>query len=359
MNADTLDEINSLLEISTRYRDVYRIACVLNVKGMTDPGSNYSASPVETEYFSKEQYGEIRDALIWSGHQFDIFVDEDDFAKRAESLSKERTWRTVVLNFAQKGIGSARKSLVPALCDMYGLPYAGSNAFISSLCRYKTVWHPFLRELGYSVCDSWIVDPANGWVNGRPPEGHKIIVKVDGETSSIGLSSSNDVLLFSSEANEYILDKANQFDRRLLVESFVPGYEVEVPLLNNAGASYCLGVAGISYKESGKLGDRILDYDIRGNNKFGFYDFSETNKELALKIEADARACSLAFGLDGYCRVDYRVNDEGRYFITDISSTPHLTKSMTYAFLFDQNNLPYEVIYKALIGHGIRKAEIR
>ena len=64
----------------------------------------------------------------------------------------------------------------------------------------------------------------------------------------------------------------SQFNQSVIVESFIEGFEVEVPVIIGTETEVVLPV-GITVDNQKDLGNQILDYNIRRDLKFGFYNF--------------------------------------------------------------------------------------
>ena len=55
-------------------------------------------------------------------------------------------------------------------------------------------------------------------------------------------------------------------------------------------------------------------------------------------------------GIKNMGRIDYRIDTNGDYYITDIATNPHITKSMTFYYEFKKFGLDYPAVLETLIG---------
>lgn len=328
------------------------IVLVMNVKGITNSFKDYSQSSVISEYYSYSQYEEIYNTIRLSGYCVKCYFDENDFISDYETgiIRNHYPRKMLVINSAQKGTGPGRKSLIPAFCQLHNILCASSDPYVVSFSRNKFHWFCFLKELGFPVCPSWHFGKRIGWsVQNRPPIGEKIILKVNSESSSIGLTHSN-IVEYSSAIDTYITELSKKYDQDIIAEKFINGYETEVPVLISAKECCSLFPAGISVEDNRYLGDKILDYDIRGNHKFKHYNFYEINPRLATSLEHLTEDIALSIGIKNMGRIDYRIDSMGNAYVTDIATNPHITKSMTFYYEYQELGLTYTDVLDTLIG---------
>ena len=65
------------------------------------------------------------------------------------------------------------------------------------------------------------------------------------------------------------------------------------------------------------------------------------------------------FGIEGFGRVDFRIDMEGKYYITDIAANPHLTKGMSFNYAFKENGMEYQEMIETLIALTISRYKRR
>ena len=328
------------------------IILVMNVKGVTNNFNDYVQSSVISEYYSYSQYEEIYNTIKINDYSVKCYFDENDFISDYESgiIRNNYPQKMLVINSAQKGIGPGRKSLIPAFCQLHNILCASSDPYTVSFARNKFHWYCFLKEMGFPVCPSWYYSKRDGWISKKcPPIGETVIVKVNSESSSIGLTHSN-IVEYNSTTDALITEISQKFSQDVIVEKFVSGFEAEVPVLISATECCSLFPAGISVENDKCLGNKILDYDIRGNHKFKHYNFYEINPELAVSLEQLTESIATAIGIKNIGRIDYRIDSMGNAYVTDVATNPHITKSMTFYYEYQELGLTYADVLDTLIG---------
>lgn len=352
MNREQLEFISKYLNVARMNKDGLLIVLVMNVKGITKNFNDYPNGSVVSEYYSYKQYEEILETISFQGYQTKCYFDENDFISDIKMgiLRDRYPKKLLVINSAQKGTGAGRKSLVPAFCQLHNILCASSNPYVVSFARNKYHWHCFLNNLSFPVCPSWYYSERLGWVsNKKPPVGEKVILKLNGESSGIGLTQDN-VFEYDDTKDCKINDFCKMFQQDIIVEKFVRGYEAEVPVLISATECCSLEPAGISIESKQLIGDAILDYEKRGKHKFQHYNFAEIQPEIAAHLKNVTQKVALSMGIKNLGRVDYRIDEKGNFFITDIATNPHITKSMTFYYDYQNLGLTYEDVLDTLIG---------
>ena len=126
-----------------------------------------------------------------------------------------------------------------------------------------------LRTSRIAVVKSWLYDEIFRWLFGnKPPNGLQLIAKACWESASIGLSADSvGSMSLSTGATQ---ERSQSLRQPLIVQVFVRGYKVEVPLLDLGNGPSALEAVSITLDRNPKLDDRILDYEIVYHDGFYF-----------------------------------------------------------------------------------------
>jgi D-alanine-D-alanine ligase len=299
------------------------------------------------------KYNEFKEIVMKIQNEFTFvypFFNELEFIH--EILNKnERTNDFIVYNLSRNGIKEGKKALIPAFCDLLDIKYTGSNAFVTSLARNKYVFSSLLKQHNICVPKSYLYLKDGGWYNSEKPSiGDKLIVKFVCESASIGIDQNN-IFYYDKSKDEMlnsILIKNNI--TQLLVQEFISGYECEVPVIIGEDI-YPLGVVGISINTFTNLSDHILTSTISDNNEYEFYLLSnEKENALIENILNTTRKVVQLLGMSDIARIDFRISDDNKYYVTDIAASPYTTEHSSFQYLFshlyniDISNLYYYII---------------
>lgn len=333
-------------------KDDFVLTILCNVDGQTCTNDNYSKDSITSEFLTISQLNAMLSAFRSSGFETNSYVDEDIFMRDVLNGTFYRApgKYNIVFNSAQKGTSIGRKSLIPAFCDLHGIYHNNSNAYIVSLCRDKFFSGELIKSLGFPCPNSWLYRPNMGWLLGkRPAAGKKVIAKLNYETSSIGLKQEN-IFTYSPEQDSFISALSKAYQQDIIVQEFIPGYEVEIPVIIDKRA-FSVAPMGIYYHNSDPLGLTILDYEGRKNHTYHFRDFRHVSPLTAKKMEDIAVNAALALGIKGLGRIDFRVTeDDFTPYITDIATNPGIHKNSSAFQSFQDLGYEYPDMMTILLG---------
>ncbi|EGT0000789.1 ATP-grasp domain-containing protein [Clostridium perfringens] len=332
----TIDYIIDIFENQECKPDVYIIA---NAQDYTNKISEYSIKHASNnEFFSASEFGEIASALFSIGCYVSIFYTEIEFIKFILKNNSRLDYENLlVLNLSRDGILEGKKSLIPAFCDMMNIRYSGSNPFVVSLCRNKFIWSSVLDNHNIKVPNFFQLKEGEKIGNYEINKGINIIKKNIYESASIGLTS-NSIEQISDINSKFIVENDN-----MLIQEFIDGIEVEVPFFK-FGKEYmlCTPVQILfSNDESYLTSECSNEY----NYKFSFLE----NNCLVKKIQNDTQKIAKLLGINGYGRVDFRINSKGEYFVIDIATMPYIINHSSFSFWFKEKKYNYNDLYKVLL----------
>lgn len=323
---------------------------VCNTKANPRSTINNALLQMETEYFSDDEFEQVASMFGSLGLNTDYFTSEDDFFCY---IIKQSPTNLIVYNAAQSGFGPGRKSLVPAFCNLHDITFSGSNAYVVSLCRHKYHVNQILAHAGIPVPQAWLY--SNGWLMGQHPSlDMRILLKPIYESASIGIDDTS-VRCYSPGLDQLIFRQVHQLHQPIMAQEFIAGYEVEVPLLSVNGDVCQLPPIGISINGSRNLNHEILDYTRIYFDQYGFYDFRTELNKVANSLCLCAAETARILGMEGLCRVDFRVKPNGAFFVTDVSTNPHFVSHSSVNTAFRLLNLQPKHIAQSILSAAIEK----
>lgn len=345
MGANVLKRIWDMAEEEVRKK---HLILVCNTKHSAASHTDSGGFSMDTEYYSDDEFEQVLSMFYHIGLPLDVFTYEDDFFSY---VIDEKPANLLVYNSAQSGTGPGRKSLIPAFCGLHNIPITGSDAYVVSLCRQKYHVNQILSQAGFRVPEAWLYS-SDHWQKSRPVFGQKILLKPIYESASIGIDNAS-IQLYSDSVDPFIQKRSEKLHQPIIAQEFISGYEVEVPLVR-AGRHVCqLPPVGISVQEKRFLGDEILDYERIYFDRYGFYDFAAESNDLANAISDCAANAAHILGMKGLCRVDFRITENGAYYITDVSTNPHFILHSSVHCAFDLLGLSSDDIAKTILAAAV------
>jgi D-alanine-D-alanine ligase len=236
---------------------------------------------------------------------------------------------------------------VQALLETLGIPYTGSGPLSSIRCMdkdyakraaraagipsptFRTFFRRAMNEMGAAAA----LDTAANTL------GYPLAVKPAHEGSGFGLSR--------VEESDELLDavyEAFGYDAKILLERWVAGTEISVPILEPAGEEpRALGLVEIRPREGA--------YNFEAKYTPGATDFAipaEIPPEAAANLEETALATYRALGCSGYARVDTILADDTPWVI-DVKTIPGFTETSTFPLAAEAAGISFESLVETIL----------
>ncbi len=184
----------------------------------------------EEEFDSPETIAALAAALRELGHEVDLLGDGESLLRRL--LAGPRP--DLVFNFAEgSGASRTREARVPAVLEMLGIPYTGSDPLTLAVTLDKECAKRLVRGASIATPD-WLVidDEPENFRDRLSTMPLPVIVKPAYEGSSKGIHSASLV-----EDSDRLFDTVEQsiatYRQPILVEEFIDGDELTVGVLGN------------------------------------------------------------------------------------------------------------------------------
>lgn len=328
----------------------YQIYFVVNVAGKTEVIDYINAEQtILTEYLTEEEYDVMITALKKCHFDVKLFNNEKQFIQFILQNEKEIDFNSVIVfNLARNGKGLNKKAFIPSFCQLYNIKHTGSDAYSVCLGRHKFHVNCILKSNGISVPKTWYFTNDGWFSNEEPPQNKKLIVKPTFESASRGITNES-VICYDSESQK-IIDKIHyEFEQNVIVQEFIEGYEVQVPVIKFYNKIVPLMAVGINMNSNPLLLNNIITYDIAYDETYNFYNFADINLTIAAKVMETAKQACKILDLKHYCRFDFRIDVNSKFYITDISTHPFLIKHSAFAYAFSCLGFCYEDLFLVLL----------
>lgn len=333
----------------------FQINLVLNVQGETIVTRNYEDFSIEANFMTPTDLSDYVEALRNSGFFVRVFLDEVEFIR---AVLAEDLWSSYHrYNFtycpAINSTGAGRRAFMPGFCNHFQLPTLNNNPYSATIGRHKHHCAKLLRCLGFPTPETWLYQTDGLWLdNTGPGIGQKVIVKPSYECSSIGVGGSGSTQ-YSEETKDRLAVLSAGLSQPITVQSFVPGDEFEVVVLELGGEFAATPVAVID--EDGSIsGERTLDYQKVRKEDYGYVSVESDHPQVSEMSEI-ARNAAKALGFVGISRIDMRLDSDGHPLIFDVSSTPDLTRMSSCAQVFKALGMTYDDLWLFAIASSFQR----
>ena len=319
---------------------------------LVPPEDTTGVDILEAEW--KMEY-DVIETLREQGHEVRVLGVHDDLAGIRPTAGFFEPHIVFNLMEAFAGITTFDQNVVSYL-ELLRLRYTGCNPRGLILARDKALSKKLLAYHRIPVPDFMVVR------YGRKPAPHKkmhfpLIVKSLFFEASAGISQASVV------EDEEQLARRVQFIHGTLgtaaiVEQFIDGRELYVGVLGNERLEV-LPVWEMSFAQMPGNRWRIATERVKWNTQYQKKNGIMTNaaklEDAAVThIQRIAKRAFRALDLNGYARIDLRMDDDGRAYVLEANPNPNLAYGEDFAESAEVNGLSYEKLLERIITLGLR-----
>lgn len=216
--------------------------------------------------------------------------------------------------------------LVPSVLDVLKIPYTGCSPEALFLTTDKVLTKKYFKSYGLPTSEWVTKDDGSFFV---PNE--RYIVKALCEDASIGLN--NDSVVFAKTLDELLLsikEREKEVQKEFFAERFIDGREFDVCMYGRKESPVILPPYEWifpGFEEAGR--QKIIHYDAKWTeNTFEYdqlkavYHLPEKDRGLTDELVRLSKICWERFGLNGYARIDFRIDSSGKPWILEINANP-------------------------------------
>ena len=259
-------------------------------------------SEEETAEFDRESTVEaIELALQQLGYQTDRIGHVRHLIQR---LSSGDRW-DMVFNICEGMHGIGREAQVPALLDVFRIPYTFSDPLVLALTLHKGMTKRIVRDSGIPTPDFAIVEKIEDCADVHMP--YPLFVKPNAEGTGKGINSLSKVNN-REELDVICKDLLARYPSGLLVEEFLPGREFTVGILGTGSDGYSAGIMEILYKKEDT--GSIYSYHTK-SDYLKAVEYKIPEQEIGSKCIALALKTWQVLGCRDGGRVDIRADRKG------------------------------------------------
>ncbi len=248
----------------------------------------------------------IAAALRAKGHAVSELGDGREFIEKLLASPPD-----LVFNIAEGlGVGRSREARVPAVCEMLGVPYTGSDPLTLAAALDKDVARRLVASAGVKT------PPGVLFWQGMPDSAFSLsfpaIVKPAWEGSSKGIRDK--CIVHSVRELVAVGEQVLAYRQPMLVEQFIDGDELTVGVIGN-DPPHILGVMRVIPNQT----DRPFVYSLEVKRDFRNQVRYECPARLApdvlTAVEEAALTAYRILGCRDVARIDFRLRDGIPYFI--------------------------------------------
>ncbi len=238
---------------------------------------------------------------------------------------------------------------VQGMFDIVGKPYVGCGVLSSAIAMDKDVARQLMQRAGLPtprwelVRSGDYTDDPTGTVDAITTSlGRTVFVKPAALGSSVGVSKATT----AAEVKD-ALDEAFRYGEKAIVDEFIDGREIEVAILEGAGAA----IPGEVHP-----GNEWYDYEAKYHDESSRFEVpAPLSQPRTAEVQALAKRAFSTLECRGLARVDFLFEEAGRGFlINEVNTMPGFTPISGYPKMWMASGMTYAELCNQLVELGLR-----
>jgi len=331
-----------------KQRAQVRIGFTYNMKRV----DSRAGDDAEAEYDSPDTIAAISDAIASFGHAVVHMEATPDLPRLLAEADVD-----LVFNIAEGLIGRNREAQVPALCELLGIPYTGSDSATLAIALDKALAKKVFKQHEILTPEFQLFETGRERLN--PGLKFPVIVKPNAEGSSKGIAGTS---VFDEEAGMRLAVKAliEKYRQPALVEQYITGREFTVGLLGDRRPRV-LPPMEIVFKDKSKTRP-VYDFQVKQEWKqhVEYQCPANLTPSEARAIERAARETFDALDCRDFARIDIRMNAQGQIYVFEVNPLPGLTPDYSDLVLIAKAiGMDYRTLIGEILAGGLKRMRER
>lgn len=313
--------------------------------------SKLGPNPPPDELDVLEQARYFAEGLSGLGYQVQQVEFDNNLDQNAEIITHARP--DMVVNLVETIKGDGRLiHMAPAWLEHLNLRFTGCSSEAIYVTSNKLLSKKIMQLNGIQTpVFSSDVDKLKTDFNGR-----QFILKSVWEHASFGMDEHDPVFIGSSEVIARRLAAKNARDQLFFAEEYIEGREFNVSMIASGNEPIVLPVAEIKFNNYPDAKPKIVGYRAKWDETS--FEFKNTNrqfvdevkeKDLCRRIRQISLKCWNVFGLRGYARVDFRMDENGTLYVLEVNANPCISPDSGFVAATQQKGLTHSEVVKLIV----------
>lgn len=344
--------------INTEDKPPWRIALVANLKDAYKKNLDDPAD-ADAEFDRQETIEAIKAALESDGHSVTFCEGDASLPGLLISLRPD-----IVFNIAEGLIGDGREAQIPALCEIFGIPYSASRVVANAISLDKTQTKRIWREVGLPTAPFREFSSLNGL--NHTALRFPMFVKPAHEGTGMGIDK-NAIVRNYKELTTRVEWSLNTYKQPVLVEEYLPGREFTVGFLGNT-SNFSRRRRPEIYDADGYHFFPVLEIDTRlsvspgvyGHDSKSFYPEesgapaylcpADIPKSLQKNLIKLTKQAAQSLNVSDVARVDFRLGANGQPYLLELNTLPGLNPQVSdLCIMAKAEGMPYNVLITEIL----------
>jgi len=255
-----------------------------------------------------------------------------------------------VFNISEGFKGRNRESQVPAILDLYNIPFIGADALTLGVTLDKVVAKKCFMAEGIPTA-RYFKATSQDDLKQLNTIGFPLFVKTLHEGTSKGITQASRVE--NMEQLKAQVDHINHnYNQPALVEQFIKGTEFTIGVIGNYPPE---AMPVVQYAIAGKttLGNEFYSYHHVAEKLVQHICPAPIDDKLAARLQELAVRAYKAVDCRDFGRVDFRVDEAGNPYVLEINPLPNLSPDDVFVLFGKIKGMSYNQIINQILDEGL------
>ncbi len=295
----------------------------------------------------------LKAALESAGHKVVLIGGARQLIDRAARGSLKVD---IVLNISEGFKGRNRESQVPAILDLYNIPFIGADALTLGVTLDKVVAKKCFMADGIPTA-RYFKATLEDDLTLLNTIGFPLFVKTLHEGTSKGITQSSRVENFE-QLKKQVGHICRNYNQPALVEEFIKGTEFTVGIIGNNPPK---PMPVVQYAIGGKtsLGNNFYSYSHVVERSVEYICPAPIDEKMARRLQDLAVRAFKSVDCRDFGRVDFRVDEAGNPYVLEINPLPNLSPDDVFVLFAKVKKMTYNQIINQILDAALKRLGIK
>lgn len=310
----------------------------------------------DAEYDSIDTVFAIRGALEKHGCEVTLLEADANLPDKLRDSDID-----IAFNIAEGIRGRGREAEIPALLNLYGIPYTGSDETTLCIALDKALTKRLLRSYHIKTPNYSLITCGSSVAAGLSGVRYPSIVKPNAEGSSKGIRGKC-VVRGPEELKNLLAGNLEAYREDMLVEEYIDGREFTVGVLGNGASTRVFEPMEIAFKHPTQEDFSVYSFDVKREYKkhIEYRCPSDISGKIRKALINTTKKVYDILGCKDFTRMDYRVSNDGEVYFIEVNPLPGLAPGYSdYPMLADFCGMGYDELIASVLDSAAARQGLR
>jgi len=291
----------------------------------------------------------LKTALESAGHKVILIGGARQLISR---LARGDLKVDIVLNISEGFKGRNRESQVPAILELYNVPFVGADALTLGVTLDKVIAKKCFIAEGIPTA-RYFKATLDDDLFDLNTIGFPLFVKTLHEGTSKGITQASRVENFN-QLKAQVEHINRNYKQPALVEEFIKGTEFTVGVIGN-NPPQAMPVVQYAIAGQTRLGNEFYSYNHVVERSVEYICPARIDEKLALCLQDLAVRAYKAVDCRDFGRVDFRVDESGNPYVLEINPLPNLSPDDVFVLFARVKGMSYNQIINKIMDEALAR----